>query len=493
MNRPLWSRLLVPLALVAAMAAPALPVRARGARAQEGDACAALVDAALSAVRGQCASVRRDQACLASAAAQAESQLAGVELAFAEAGDTVNVAEIETVRLGEADLQAGTWGVALMRIGADLPESAEEHITLLAFGDVEITNAVAYATVPPALVEVFAKQGSRVRGGPSVNTEVVGGLAANQAATADGRLPDGSWIRIRLPGADGARGWVAATLVTSAVNLNRLKIVDPNQPPEPIDAQHLGRPMQTFYFRAGQGSPSCPEAASGILIQTPAGVADVTLIVNGAAVQLASTAYLETPSRDEMILNVIEGGAQVVTHGVTKIVPAGARVRIPLNSDLSASGPPAPPEPYDARALESLPLSGLPREVAVAPALTQAVIDAYNVVPKTGQWQVTLGSETLACDGDRERFPALPEEPYQVAVRLEGGGARIVWGQTVYTRVEPGVYEALGEFGFRGGNLAYTNTLRVVDEARLQAESILAAGDECTLSSTAEAVYAGGS
>ena len=53
-------------------------------------------------------------------------------------------------------------------------------------------------------------------------------------------------------------------------------------------------PMQAFYFRSGVGDAGCAEAPeSGMLIQTPEGVEEVFLNVNGANMLLGSTAFLQ--------------------------------------------------------------------------------------------------------------------------------------------------------------------------------------------------------
>lgn len=485
-----WLRLGVWLALPVLMCAA--PLTHVGA--QEDDACPALVESTLATVSARCAATARSQACYGSRPVQATAQPSfGGDIDFAVAGDRVNVAQVSAFRVGGMDLDAGEWGVALMRVQANAPGAPAADVTLLLFGDVTATNGVDYADAPPMLIEVFARQNTRVREGPSTNTPQVGGLQSGQQVTADGRLANGQWIRIRLPDTEGARGWVFSDLLNGP-NLNMLKVVDPAAPPEPIEAAGSAyAPMQVFTFEAGQDAP-CAEAANGILIQTPEGEADVTLVVNGVTLQLASqpasTAYLETPSPGEMAINLLEGAAQVTATDVVRIVPSGARVRVPLDDDLSAAGAPEAPEPYDARALRALPLAGLEREVSVAPAASPAVLDALNVAPTAGAWQVTLTGEDLSCPGARTRFPLFPEAPYNVDLRIEAGATRLVWGQTRYTRVEPGIYEAVGSFVFRDDEVAYANTLRVLGDAQIEAEIVFSTEDGCTLTATVEAAYA---
>jgi hypothetical protein len=163
--------------------------------------------------------------------------------------------------------------------------------------------------------------------------------------------------------------------------------------------------MQAFYFKSGIGDAPCEEAPdSGILIQTPEGAGQINMTVNEVDIQLGSTAYLQAQAGGEMAVNVVEHQVTVTADGTTRIVPAGSRVRVPLDANLAANGPPSEPEPYNNADLAALPVSHMPRAVTIAPALTQAELDALalNVVPTTGTWRfsVTSGEWGEGCPGD---------------------------------------------------------------------------------------------
>src|SRR6185436_14146212 len=99
-------------------------------------------------------------------------------------------------------------------------------------------------------------------------------------------------------------------------------------------------------------------------------------------------------------VNVVEHQATVSAQGVTRIVRAGSRVRVPLDPNLAANGPPSEPEPYDSADLAALPVGHVPRAIAVAAALTQAELDALtaNALPTSGNWEYTNGTVTLEGD-----------------------------------------------------------------------------------------------
>ena len=86
-------------------------------------------------------------------------------------------------------------------------------------------------------------------------------------------------------------------------------------------------------------------------------------------VNLSSTAYLQRIATDELAINLVEGSAQITSAGVSRLVPAGARVRIPVDSDLTANGAPSEIEPYDLEEMENLPIALLDREIEIAPPI----------------------------------------------------------------------------------------------------------------------------
>jgi hypothetical protein len=95
---------------------------------------------------------------------------------------------------------------------------------------------------------------------------------------------------------------------------------------------------------------------------------------------------------------VVEHEATVSSDGTARFVPAGSRVRVPLDG-LEADGPPSEPEPYNNADLAALPVRHIPRTITVAPALTQAEIDALALtLPVSGSWLYTSGEVTLGGD-----------------------------------------------------------------------------------------------
>lgn len=409
--------------------------------------CPTIVQRALDATDTACEGTGRNQACYGNINLRAVAQVGVPEFNFDAPGEIVDVAGVRTLELEPLDAASDIWGIALMRLQANLPDTLpNQNVTFLLFGDVEITNGVE-TNVEPVTFEVVADGDINVRGGPSTNDERIAGLSGGQNVIANGRVEDGSWLRIELE--DATAGWVSAELVTTAGDITTLNVVDPLALPPPVL-----NPMQAFYFKTGVGDAPCDEAPdSGILIQTPEGSGQITLTVNEVDIQLGSTVYLQTLERDEMAVNVVENQATVSAQGVTRFVPEGSRVRVPLDPNLAANGPPSEPEPYDNADLAALPVGHMPRAVEVAAALTQAELDALSVsaLPLSGDWQYTNGTVTLEGDcGEITITSTLPQDTQVITLNgafaigsmgeLDALGINDLLENAELTNPEPGLF-----------------------------------------------------
>ncbi|MFN8372105.1 MAG: hypothetical protein U0694_04425 [Anaerolineae bacterium] len=105
--------------------------------------CPTLVDAALTAVDELCQSTERNQACFGSLRLDATAQPGVSDFHFEQIGDRVSVGDIQSLRLYPMNESANEWGVVMMRLQANLPDTLPgQNVTFLLFGDVEITSSV---------------------------------------------------------------------------------------------------------------------------------------------------------------------------------------------------------------------------------------------------------------------------------------------------------------------------------------------------------------
>lgn len=440
--------------------------------------CLTIVQDALEAADSACDGIARNQACYGNITLEAEAQLGVTDFEFTRPGDVENIAGMKTLRLSPLDRANNEWGVALMRIQANLPDTVPgQNVTFLLFGNVEITNRVESNT-EPLVLSVTAQTGANIRRQPSTDAPIIGSLPSGLAVQADGRLEDGSWLRIRLP-EQAENGWVFTDLLTIDGDMQMLDVIQPSAP--------VFGPMQAFYFQTGEDDAPCAEAPdSGILIQTPQGAGRITLSVNDVDIQLGSTAYLQAQASGEMTVNILEGQARVEANGSAQFVPAGTRVRVPLDANLNASGVPTPPEPYDGVRLAVLPIGNLEQTITITEPLTLAQIQAAQATPTPtppaitgGYWTVT---ETLLektredCQmGTGGSFPML------VTPGEDGTTVRVanVGHDLLMTRVEgTNTYFIVAEINGRSFELTFTSPTTFTGTVRTLSNNWMCANNQ---------------
>lgn len=325
------------------------------------DDCPALITAALDVVDSACSATARNQLCYGNITLNATPRPGIADFHFEQSGDLVGVADVETLQLSSFDLVDAEWGVALMKVQANLPDTVPgQNVTFLLFGDVSMADAGD----PIVEVPVTATSGVNVRQRPTTSASVIESLQSGQEVIATGRLSDSTWIRVRLD--DASVGWVFADFLNGG--LDRLPLADPLAP--------AFGPMQAFYFTTGVGDAPCQGApSSGILIQTPEGAGTIQLRANNVDIRLGSTVYLQAAAGDAMYVNVLEGHALLTAQGGSQIVPAGTVVAVPLDDSGAASGPPEFPEPYITETVDSLPVQLLPDAITIAAPLTEDEVE----------------------------------------------------------------------------------------------------------------------
>jgi len=253
--------------------------------------CPALVQTALDSVDATCAETGRNQACYGNVSIDLQAQADATVESFEAPGDTIDLGDVATMSLAPLDEVAQTWGVALMKVQANVPDTLPgQNVTFLLFGDVVIENA-----------------------------------------------------------ADDESGFT---------------------------------PMQAFYFRSGVGDAGCEEAPeSGLMIQTPEGVEEVLLNVNGANMSLGSTAFLQAGPIDadddefELAISVLEGEGTIEAFGEVQPIPAGSWVRVPVDRNFNITGAPNLPRPYQNERHGQLPIRALERQFDPIESLTEDEIE----------------------------------------------------------------------------------------------------------------------
>ena len=321
------------------------------------DSCPALIETALDLTSMVCSATDTNEACYGHARLEAQAQPEFAPVRFSEAGDRVTLTALRSLRLSALDIANRLWGVALMKVDAHQPlQASPAPVTLLLFGDVEVENRVdlnSEVSVAPA-----SRRNVNLRFAPSTDAYVLGTLRRGETAVARGRNAAGSWLYVEQPETE-LRGWVSAGAVRAEGDTDELTVVSPS-------TAHFGA-MQAFYLRTGESTaPSCSEIPhSGLLIQTPEGIAEVSLWINEVKVSLGSTAFVQAQPNREMTITMLEGHADVEAFGVSYTALIGEQISVPLNEQGLASDVPQPPVPLDIDEVQTLPVSLLEREIEI--------------------------------------------------------------------------------------------------------------------------------
>ncbi len=298
---------------------------------QAQEACPRLVQQALSALNDACESTQRNEICYGHPLLEVQPRTPDV--ALNNIGDREPVLLIEKLQTAPMDVAEGVWGLALLRLQANLPDALPgQNITMLVMGDAQVGNAV------PLISEVPVTTTARVnlRQLPSTAGVVLRSLAANTALTATGRTADTAWVRVSTP--DGLQGWVFGQFLAGD-----LAAV------EPLETASLNtQPMQSFIVRSGIGDTPCAEVPeSGVYIQTPQGAGLVQFTVNGVDVSLGSGLFVQC-DQDTTTLYLLYGTGTVRARGVSQRLLPGTQVVIPTQDCQTPFMPPSLPEAYTA-------------------------------------------------------------------------------------------------------------------------------------------------
>lgn len=331
------------------------------AQAPASDVCTTIVRSALQAANSACAGTGRNQVCYGNVLGEAIPADGVSDLHFDSVGDIAPVTQIKALQLSPMNAAANQWGVALMQLQANLPDTLPgQNVTFLLFGDVTIENAVEESVHIPAT----APTGINVRDHASMNAAVLGTVPEGEQIDITGKHinKEGElWLRITFDTHRTRTGWVYGPLFS----------VSFDQIPDVAPGSLVMNPMQAFYFRSGIGQTTCAEAPdSGVIVQTPKGAGLVNFRVNGVDITLGSTALLSGVG-DDFNVALLEGTGFVESDGIMRQLVPGSETSVHMAPPGMNAEPvpniPSMPEPItrDQFAVVQDVLSIAPREVRV--------------------------------------------------------------------------------------------------------------------------------
>lgn len=285
--------------------------------------CLAMVTESLTALTTTCGGAEGNTACFGQAA---QAVFADEPAAFAEAGDVISLAGLQSLQTQPLDVAGGEWGMAVMNVHADVPLAASERgLVYTLIGDVEVENAVPFDTalVPAPPITVASIVAANIRSAPNTDARVVGNAPPGTQLLADGVNSARDWLRVMH---ENNVAWISRQVVTiTDGNIDSLPVIGPN-------TRSL---MQTFYLRTGADEPECADAPPAMLvIQSPEGMT-ANFTVNGVDIRIASTIVLRVLPGNILQLIALDGAAY--SGGVS--IPEGFSMNIQLSADgRSASG-----------------------------------------------------------------------------------------------------------------------------------------------------------
>ncbi len=340
----------------------------------ESTECPINVQQAFTATELLCEGLGSDLACLGNGVTDSTPREGIEDFTFSNAGDTETLSNFQSLRLNTLPTDDRNWAVSVMNLPVPTESNSTVDATLIAFGDVAMTNAVTVGEDAPVAVGskpaiVRALNGVIVRQLPDRTTTVIWQLTNGENFIATGRSSDNQWLRIEIPNEFRGAGWVFAQFIEVEGGAESLPVVQPGDPvPEVSAVTHQASPMQAFTFESVDVLDSCVDTPdSGILIQSPNGVPDnIRLDINGVEILLNGTAFVRAQLAGDFIISILEGQASITASDTTVPLPSGNETLISLDTNLQPASPPFAASPYDEGRFVFLPIRLLPRNFVIA-------------------------------------------------------------------------------------------------------------------------------
>lgn len=314
------------------------------------DTCPLIVSTVLEAVADNCDDLGRNEICYGNNMLIALNFDDEPVDSLQAVGDTSEIFEIASVTTAPFDLNNDTWGIALLSLQADLPDTVPgQNVTFVVFGDTGLKSQ----TIPEEhLVKSLSATSTgniNIRDGAGTDFARVGVLAYGEDVMLTGRNASGDWVQVET---DDGEGWIFASLLTIDGDVSRLRLVDDN-----LTADYVA-PMQAFSLQTGIGRSGCADVPpDGALIQSPTNTT-VHFLINGIEVQIGSTVFIQYIG-GSLVVTTIDGTVTVTSAGVSQIIEPGYTVTV------SIDGVPGPPIEFNYADFSALPLLLLPEPVGI--------------------------------------------------------------------------------------------------------------------------------
>ncbi len=358
--------------------------------------CPNIVKQAIDTVSAQCGKTARGKLCYGKSNITAQFKPGANNVQFSTPGDTVDVSAIKQLALGGMDTTNNQWGVAEMKIQADLPDGdPSQVVTMIMFGNVQLSDASIEANT--AVLNATPGASGRQSAQATATTNAVNQQATHMAATATkiAGLEGTATTRALTPTPTGTISNVkatqgAATATKLAAYENTATAAPILQMPVPSIVTGPYKDLQAFNFQSSDTAPCdtapCDTAPhDGILIQVPENLkSPVKLRIDDAVVYLNSTIFVTAQANKFLTISSLQGSVTVVqaeTSNFETLLP-GTYTKLPIDANLHVSGAPTPLAFYTADMIRFLPTRILPNaSVAFVPGLPANIkFDNWTIV-----------------------------------------------------------------------------------------------------------------
>ena len=115
------------------LAAPTLSAQ------EDAEQCPAIVDEALTAAGDGCSNLGRNEVCYGNISVDANNVDGASITEFTNIGDVLDVSQISSITTAGLDLDTDTWGVALLSLQANIPDTIPgQNVLFVVFGEASL-------------------------------------------------------------------------------------------------------------------------------------------------------------------------------------------------------------------------------------------------------------------------------------------------------------------------------------------------------------------
>lgn len=260
--------------------------------------CQEIVAGALTRLSERCADLARNSVCYGHAQVDASFAGGAAASAFAAPGARAPLAQLKSLRTSRLDVESGHWGLAVLHLQANLPQSRPgSGVILLLAGDAKLEHDVDVAQIDeirePLSTAALEPTGRFAQA--AAIAEELGQLQKGEIALVDARTSDGAWLRLVK---DGAVSWVERDHLAPLQGMASLPVIDV--------ADSFA--MRAFTLSSWNDKGDCDAAEPLLAIQTP-DTLGVNLTINGVDIHVQSLVSFQQVHRNALSMTVHRGAA----------------------------------------------------------------------------------------------------------------------------------------------------------------------------------------